>query len=679
MIRIRLSRAPRALAILAVIVGTSAGAACPPGPNAGADALQVSSPDGRLSVSLSIASKPQPYGPGNRLYYRVAYGGAPVLEDSPLGLDFTDGPALDRELKVTGVVKRSNDTAWENAFGGQRTVRDRYNEIVVSLEEEIKPYRKLDIVVRAYDEGVALRYAVPKQDALTGFALAAENTGFFFAHDAFAYALNMGRWDTHNEGPFERILVREIKPASLVNLPLLVEMPGPKLWAAVLEADLTDYAGMYLAGVPDMPNALTSRLAVPPRRRFDQPVIAPLPKTTPWRVIMVADDPGRLIERNALVLNLSGPCAIADTSWIRPGKAAWDWWSGSTATGVDFKPGMNTATMKHYIDFAARHKFEYMLVDAGWAPMSEDGRLEDILHYRPDVDVPAIIAYGKSKGVATLLWVEWRALDRHLDEALALFESWGAAGIKVDYMNRDDQEMVNYYEKVVKKAAEHRLTVDFHGAYKPTGLERTYPNLLTREGVMGLEYSKWSERITPEHDVTLPFTRMLAGPMDFTPGGFRNAAKGKFEARDIAPMTQGTRAHQLAMYVVFQSPLVMVSDYPEAYEGQPGLEFIEKVPTVWDETRVLAGAPAHFIAMARKKGDVWYLGAMTDWEPRTLDLPLAFLGSGSYEATIFADGPDALTEGTSLAVGKAVVQAGGRLSLSLAPGGGAAVILTPLK
>jgi len=239
--------------------------------------------------------------------------------------------------------------------------------------------------------------------------------------------------------------------------------------------------------------------------------------------------------------------------------------------------------------------------------------------------------------------------------------------------------MVGYYEKVVKKAAEHRLTVDFHGAYKPTGLRRAYPNLLTREGVMGLEYSKWSDRITPEYDVTIPFTRMLAGPMDFTPGAMRNAAKGKFEARDVAPMSQGTRAHQLAMYVVYESPLVMVSDYPEAYEGQPGMEFIEKVPTVWDETRVLAGKPADMIVLARRKGENWYVGAMTDWEAREIALGLDFLGVGEYEARVFADGPDAAMEATSLAIGKKRVMAGDTLDLRLAPGGGAAVILSPIR
>ena len=637
------------------------------------------SPDGSLEISLSLASKPQPYLPGERLYYRVAYKGAPVLDDSPLGLDFLDAPALDHDFKVLGVARRSEDSRWENAFGAQRTVPDAYNELVVSLEETLKPYRRLDVVLRAYDEGVAFRYVLPKQDTMGEFTLAAETTGFCFAADAWAFALNLGRWDTSNEGPYERVLVREIKPASLVNLPILVEMPGPELYAAILEADLTDYAGMYVAGVPGMPNALTTKLSVPPRRAFDRPVVGQTPKETPWRVIMAGPDPGRFIERNYIVLNLSAPCAVADTSWIRPGKAAWDWWSGSHATGVPFKPGMNTATMKHYIDFSAKHGFEYMLVDAGWAPMAEDGRTEDILRFRPEVDVPGIIAYGKTKGVATLLWVEWRALDRSMDEAMALYERWGAAGIKVDYMNRDDQEMVNYYEKVVRKAAEHRLTVDFHGAYKPTGLRRTYPNLLTREGVMGLEYSKWSERVTPEYDVTIPFTRMLAGPMDYTPGAMRNAARGEFQARDIAPMSQGTRAHQLAMYVVYESPLVMVSDYPEAYEGRPGLEFIEKVPTVWDETRVLAGEPGRHIVVARRSGEVWYVGAMTNWDARNVPLELGFLGVGEYEAHVFADGPEADTDGTSLAVEKRRVMAGDGLDLRLAPGGGASVIFTPVR
>jgi alpha-glucosidase len=667
----------RMLIILLSVIAL--GWSCAPAKDAGTAALFVTSPDGNLTIALSLEAKPRPYLAGERAYYRVTYKGTPVLADSPLGLDIQGADPLEKDLEVVSTDKRSQDSTWENAFGAKRTVPDRYNELTVSLREKNAPNRRVDIVLRAYDEGVAFRYVLPKQEAIGDFTLAAENTGFYFAADAEAYALNMGRFNTHNEGEYVRTPLRAIKPASIINLPLLVEMPGGGLWAALLEADLTDYAGMYVGGVPGIPNALTCKLSSPPRRKADEPVVGTTPKATPWRVLMVAPTPGRLIETNYLILNMSAPCAIADTSWIKPGKAAWDWWSGSYATGVPFKPGMNTATMKHYIDFAAAHKFEYMLVDAGWAPLSPDGRTEDILKYVPEVDVPGIIAHGKAKGVAVLLWVEWQALDRNIDEAMALYEKWGAAGIKVDYMNRDDQEMVNYYEKVVRKAAEHHLTVDFHGAYKPTGLRRAYPNLLTREGVMGQEYSKWSERVTPEYDVTIPFTRMLAGPMDFTPGAMRNAARGEFKALDVAPMSQGTRAHQLAMYVVYESPLVMVSDYPEAYEGQPGLEFIERVPAVWDDTKVLAGRPAEHVVLARRSGESWYLGTMTNWDPRDIEISLDFLGAGEYEAQIFADGPDAYKAETSLEIAKKRVTAADKLAIHLAPGGGAAVILTPIK
>lgn len=660
---------------LVVVVGWL-GWSCGTGKNAGGGTFAVSSPDGNLTIALSLEAKSQPYLPGERAYYRLIYKGSAVLNDSPLGLDFLGASPLDQDFEVVAADRKTNDSTWENPFGARRTVPDHYNELTVSLRERRAPGRRVDLIFRAYDEGAAFRYVLPKQEAIGEFTLAAENTGFYFAGEASAFALNMGRFNTHNEGEYPRIKLNDIKPVSIINLPLLVEMPGGGPWVALLEADLTDYAGMYVGGVPGIPNALAAKLSTPPGRKAEQPVIGTTPKATPWRVLMVAPMPGRLIETNYLVLNLSRPCAMPDTSWIKPGKAAWDWWSGSYATNVPFKPGMNTATMKHYIDFAAAHRLEYMLVDAGWAPLSAGGRLEDILKFIPEVNIPGIIAYGRAKGVKVLLWVEWRALDSHLDEAMALYEKWGAAGIKVDYMNRDDQEMVNFYERVVRKAAEHRLTVDFHGAYKGTGLHRTYPNLLTREGVMGMEYSKWSERVTPEYDVTIPFTRMLAGPMDFTPGAMRNAARGKFKAEDIAPMSQGTRAHQLAMYVVYESPLVMVSDYPEAYANQPGLEFIEKVPTVWDDTKVLNGEPAKYVTIARRGGDNWYLGAMTNWDARDLEIPLSFLGAGEYEALVFADGPIAETDGTSLITSKKRVTAGDKLPVHLAPGGGAAIILT---
>jgi len=639
--------------------------------------LSVASPDGNLGVEFELKSNPQPYLPGERAYYRVSYKGFQVLKDSPLGMDFVGSRPLDRDFEITGSDRQSHHSTWENAFDVKRRIPDNYNQLTISLQERQARNRRFDLIFRVFNEGVAFRYSLPQQPALGKFVLAAENTGFYFARESSAFALNMGKFNTPNEGEYRHISLNDIKPSSIINLPLLVQIPGGP-WVGLLEADLTDYSGMYVGGVAGVENALLSKLS-PTRDRMDQVVTGSTPKSTPWRVLLINSRPGALIESNYIVLNLSAPCALADTSWIHPGKSAWDWWSGSFAKNVDFKPGMNTATMEHYIDFAAEHHLEYMLVDAGWYPGQDYAHALDILHHVPEVDIPDIIADGKQKGVKVLLWLHWSPLDKQMEEAMTLYEQWGAAGIKVDFMDHDDQEMVNFYERCVRKAAEHHLVVDLHGAYKPTGLRRTYPNLLTREGVMGMEYSKWSERVTPEHDVTIPFTRMLAGPMDFTPGAFNNAARGHFLARNVEPMSQGTRAHQLAMYVVYESPLVMLSDYPEAYDHNPGMEFLDKVPTVWDDTKVLNGEPAEYVTIARQHGDAWYLGSMTNWDSRDLQLPLGFLGKGEYEAQIFSDGPDADTVGTSLAINVKRVTRGDTLKVHLAPGGGLAVIFAPRR
>jgi alpha-glucosidase len=632
--------------------------------------LTVTSPDGQLSITVELKINPQPYLPGEHAYYRITYKGKPVLADSPLGLDFKGARPMDRDFEIVGTDVHSRDDTWTNPFGAQRKVRDHYNQLRISLREREAPRRRVDLILRAYNEGAAFRYFLPVQEGLEKFTLMAENTGFYFARGASAYALNLGRFNTSNEGEYWRIGLNEVKPESIINLPLLVELAGGP-WVGLLEADLTDYAGMYLGGVSGMDNALVSKLSIGPGR-MDEVVSASTPRSTPWRLLLINDRPGGLIETNYLVLNLSAPCALADISWIKPGRAAWDWWSGSFARDVDFKPGMNTATMEHYIDFAAEHHLEYMLIDAGWSPEN------DILHWVPEVDLPSIVAYAKRKGVKVLLWLRWNAVNKLLDQAFPLYEQWGVAGVKIDFMDRDDQEIVDFYERVVRKAAEHHLVVDFHGAYKPTGLRRTYPNLLTREGVMGMEYSKWSNRVTPEHDVTIPFTRMLAGPMDYTPGCFNNATREQFKPRRIEPMCQGTRAHQLAMYVVYESPLVMLSDYPESYDHKPGIDFLEKVPTVWDETKVINGEPAKFVTIARQHGDSWYVGAMTNWDARDLEIPLDFLGNRSYEVQIFADGADADRVATSLSNEKRFARENEKLHIHLAPGGGWVAIFTPV-
>lgn len=664
----------RRLTVLSVLITALLSVLMAIRPARAAGGLSLASPDGRLVILFALKSNPQPYLPGVRAYYRVSYAGMPVLTDSPLGLDLEGAPPLDHDFEITGTDRQSHNDTWTNSFGARRQIPDHYNQLRVSLRERPAPNRRLDVIFRAYNEGAAFRYFLPQQAALGKFTLLAENTGFYFARDASTFALNMHRFNTANEGENLPTDLQAIKTASIINLPLLVSIPGGP-WVGLLEADLNDYAGMYVGGVPGFDHALASKLSPSPER-MDQVVVGSTPKTTPWRVLLISNHPGGLIESDYLLLDLNPPSAIADTSWIEPGKAAWDWWSGDYDVDVSFTPGMNTATMEHYIDFAADHHFQYMLVDAGWAPGKQYSHPDSILTYVPEVNIPDIIAYGKQKGVKVLLWLYWSALDKQMDEALPLYEKWGAAGIKVDFMNSDDQEMVNFYERTVRKAAEHHLVVDFHGAYKPTGLRRTYPNLLTREGVMGMEYDKSSYRDTPEHDVTIPFTRMLAGPMDFTPGCFNNATREQFKPRDVNPMCQGTRAHQLAMYVVYLSPLSMVSDYPEIFDHLPEMEFIDRVPTVWDETKVVNGDPSKYISIARRQGDDWYLGAMTNWDAHDLEIPLRFLGSSDFEAKIFADGADADIVPTHVVISTKQVRAGDQLSLHLAKGGGAAVIFT---
>lgn len=634
-----------------------------------ASSLTVSSPDGKISVTCEVKSNPQPYLPGQRAYYRVSYKGKVVLNDSPLGLDFNGQAALDHGLEITGSQQASHDSTWTNAFGDVRNVRDNYNQLTVHLREREAPGRRLDLIFRAYDSGFAFRYFLPRQEGLENFTLASEDTGFYFPGNPSAFALNLGSYTTSYESEFQPVTLDQIKPTSIIGIPLLVHLEnGP--WAAILEADLDDYAGMYLGGVRGVPGALITKLSPLPDHS-DEAVVAATPKATPWDVVLINLQPGGLIESDNLILDLNPPSALTDTSWIKPGKAAWDWWSGSYASGVNFKPGMNTATMEHYIDFASKSHFAYMLIDAGWSP--ED----DITRTVPSIDMPGIIAYAKQCGVRILLWMQWKAVDKQMEQAFPLFEKWGVAGVKIDYMDRNDQEMVNFYHRTVKAAAEHHLAVDFHGAYPPAGLRRTYPNLLTREGVMGMEYNKWSRRETPGHLVTIPFTRMLAGPMDYTPGCFNNATREQFEPRRIQPMCQGTRANQLAMYLVYLSPLEMVSDYPEDYLGQPGFEFLEKAPTVWDETRVLNGEPSEYVTIARRHGHEWFLGSMTNWTSRDLSVPLGFLGPGKWNAKIFADGPNANQNAKDLSVQTKQVRAGDALPLHLASGGGAAVIFSP--
>jgi alpha-glucosidase len=363
---------------------------------------------------------------------------------------------------------------------------------------------------------------------------------------------------------------------------------------------------------------------------------------------------------------------MSDTSWIKPGKVAWDWWNFNNIFGVPFRAGVNTETYKHYIDFAAENGLEYIILDEGWY------KLGDLLSVVPEIDMNALAAHAKTRGVGLVMWVVWKTFDLQMDATLDQFEKWGVKGIKVDFMQREDQWMVNYYERVAREAAKRKMLVDFHGAYKPTGLYRTWPNVVTSEGVLGLEQSKWGDMASPDNAVTFPFMRMLAGPVDYTPGAMLNAAKKDFKPIFDRPMSQGTRCQQLAMYVVFESPLQMLADSPSNYRREPeSLAFLAAVPSVWDETRILSAAVGEHILVARRSGREWYVGALTNWDARDLDVDLSFLGAGEFRAVIFRDGVNAHRAGVDYAREEQAVAAADRLTIHLAPGGGWAARIVP--
>ncbi len=639
--------------------------------------IKVVSPDGQITLLLSDAKASKAMDPpSDDLRYSVDFHGKWLMDEGVLGLKFEGQPALGPGMRQVRVTTGQADATYAIPVGKTSTVRDHYNSALVDLEDDSG--RKLSVEIRAFDDGVAFRYIVPDQAALHRLRLERELTEFRYIKDATLYPLLLEGFQSSYEDEYQQRKVSGLHRDWLVGLPLLAEIPGAG-WVAITEADIDNYAGMYLRKAD---SALAIHAELSPR--VDQPTIAveaDAPLTTPWRVLMIGDAPGRLVESN-IVLNLNPPSQIRDTSWIRAGKSAWDWWSGPAAPGADFKPGMNNATMKHYIDFASSAGLPYMLIDAGWALADRKGpqdyaALADITQVTPEIDMPELLRYAKAKHVKLWLWSHWTSVDKYMDRAFPLFEQWGIAGVKIDFMNRDDQQMVDWYRRVLELAAAHHLMIDYHGAYKPDGIRRTYPNLMTREGVMGKEYLKWSARTTPAHNTTLPFTRMLAGPLDYTPGAFLNSNRENFVSRNVEPMGLGTRAHELALYVILESPLQMVADSPEHYKGQHDFEFIRQVPATWDEVRVLDGRPMQNITLARRSGKDWYIGSITNWDARTVEVPLSFLGEGKYTAEIYADASDAATNATHTTFTTQTVDRATVLDVRMVSGGGNAMWIHP--
>ncbi|OGD22009.1 MAG: hypothetical protein A2W03_07080 [Candidatus Aminicenantes bacterium RBG_16_63_16] len=627
------------------------------------DPLRVESPSRNLTIVFRLDGQGAPE-------WQVLRRGAPLLDWSPLGLTFREGKAS--RFAVLDSKTRSHDETYTLVIGKTKQARDHYRELQVDLEESTPPRHRLNLLFRAYDDGVAFRYVLPEQGSLGAFEIVKEDTEFHFRDEMKAWALRTDTFHHAYEGQYLPTAVGAIPETGMVCLPLTMQREDG-VTLSITEADLTDYAGMYLRGLPG--TALQAVLSPLPDGS-GAAVRGKPPFSSPWRVLMVGDASGRLIE-STIILNLNPPCALDDVSWIKPGKAIFPWWP-------DFycdKPGVPSAlgfeNQKYYIDFAAENKLAYLELEPPWygpeVDCIEHPEKYDITRPVPELRLPELMEYGKKVGVSLFIWAHWQNVDRQADLAFPLYKSWGAAGVKVDFMNRDDQEMVRWYHTVLKKAAANRLMVLFHGAYKPTGTQRTYPNLVTQEGVLGNEQNKVNALITPEHTVTLPFTRMLAGPMDFTPGGFRNVTAKEFAPDMKRPRVMGTRCRQLAMFVVYESPLLMICDDPAAYRGQPGLAFLQDVPTSWDETRAIDGEIGKKITIVRRSGSDWYLGAMTDWTAREIRVPLGFLGAGRYEAEIYQDGPDGDTRPVEVTILRKEVTAEDTLSARLAKGGGLAV------
>jgi alpha-glucosidase len=474
----------------------------------------------------------------------------------------------------------------------------------------------------------------------------------------------------------------------MATLPIVFHTPGAGKLGLLL-SDLDDYPALYLAYRQSHTRGLAARF--PPRavhegsggyrgfnavvtERADDIAETAGTRSFPWKAFVLARRDADLMASDMVLRLAAPPAAGSDFSWVRPGRVVWDFWADWNLEGVDFVAGRNDATLRHHVDFAARNGLEYVNVDWLWSdPL-------DLFALNPDIDVPALVEYGRSKGVGIIAWCLSRTLEAQLVPALDRFQKWGVAGLKIDFFDRDDQRMVGVYRRFAEEAAKRRLILLFHGATAPTGLQRTFPNVLGYEAVRGMEYEKFSkEGSPPPHSVTLPFTRQLAGPLDYTPGAMRNASRSTWSSNNDLPMSQGTRCRQLAMYVLYDAPLVMLSDMPTAYEKEPAiLDYLKAVPSVWDETVGVDGKIGEHAVLARRKGGEWWVGAMTDWSERTLEVPLSFLGAGRYEATIYADGVNANRVATDYRVTKQGVDRDSRLKLTLKQGGGAAIRLRPL-
>lgn len=640
--------------------------------NAQAAPAHLASPDGRVTLDAALNAT-------GALTYSVTYNGAVIIAPSPVGLTLAGSPLLNH-LQILSVDPSRGADTYNPVVGKTSHVDDPYTQLLVHTAETSAPGRKLDILFRAYNSGAAFRLVLPPQPGLDSVRITAESTRFAFPSDYTCTGLNLGQYENSHEGEFDDVPAHLIRTHDLYDAPLVCRTGKGGTTLALTESDLENYAGAYLSGIRD--GSLGVEINLTPRK--DTPDIAvstpmtPSGVRTPWRVILLADRPEKLIEAN-LVNDLAAPSRIADTSWIQPGLSTWDWWSGPLLPGHTGSTKTDDV-YKTFIDFSSRLGLPYMMIDAGWSQTSA-GIAErpgsNILESIPAVHLPELVVYAREKHVGLWLWLYWTSADAQMEPALTLYEQLGIRGIKVDFIDREDQYAVDFYHRLLSSAARHHIMVDLHGAFTPRGLDRTYPNFITQEGVQGAEYNKWSARETASHNVRLAYTRGLLGPMDYTPGGFRNVRPADFQIRNAGPEVMTTRAQQIAMYVVYTSPFACLSDTPTAYQAAdgsllPGVDFLEHVPTTWDETRAVAGDFGKYIAVARRKGRDWYVGVLNDETARTISLPMEFLTEpGTWRVDRWEDGssPTELKTLSGEARGRPAP-----IKLNLASGGGAVLV-----
>ncbi len=645
---------------------------------------QLSSPDGAIQVEVTA---------DNNVHYKVSFNGQTVLNNSTIDLLIANHNSLSTNPTIKQVNKTQvNETLYPEVKVKSATIKNHYNQLSLAFDNQYI------IEFRAFNNGIAYRFNTRLNDSITVQDEVAE---FNFSRNATVYYPEEEGFYSHNERTYIHQPITAIDKDNLASTPALVDANGIKV--LITETDLEDYAGLWLVG--NEKHGLTATFAKYPTKKElllphvdrNEPIteradyIAKTKGTRsfPWRVLAIAEQDVDLIT-NQLTYQLASANRIGDTSWIKPGKVAWDWYNANNLHGVDFKAGINTQTYKYYIDFASKNNLEYVILDEGWYPLG------DLLGTVPDMDVPEIIAYAKKKNVGIILWASWLTLRDQFEQAMDRFAALGAVGIKPDFFQRDDQQMVNFYWQIAHAAAERKLLVDYHGSYKPAGLRRTYPNVISREGVKGLEWNKWSYDSTPEHNTTLPFIRMVAGPMDYTPGAMSNAQGKKpyelvtyggkaddhqdFTIRFNRPMSQTTRVHQMAMLTVYESPLQMMADSPVNYENQQeSATFMAKVPTVWDQTQVLHGKIGDYISVARQHGNDWYIGTLNDENARELTLDLSFLPEGQkFNMVIFEDGVNALRWAEDYKRSEKVVTNKTKLTMKLAHSGGYTARISPL-